>query len=142
MILNYIYTDRIDPTKNIKDPLSNRIVLLMMDVYQLANQFLMKRLEQLCVNYLEATINHANVLVALHGAAQLEINSIKELCLSYIVKDGNYNQIVMSQEFETLDQKLMVEIIRRKQLPPLKNVGKQVDLSIDLNKPKLGIILL
>lgn len=37
MVLNYIYTDCIDPTKKAKegeDPFSNRIVLQMMDVYR------------------------------------------------------------------------------------------------------------
>lgn len=134
MVLNFIYTDRIDPTKKIEDPLSNRIVLLMMDVYRLAVQFNMKRLEQLCVHYLEATINHANVLEALHNAAHLDLYFIKELCLSFVVKDSNYNQIVMSQEFETLDQPLMVEVIRRKQMPQTKNFLKQFDLGSDMGR--------
>lgn len=37
MVLNYIYMDCIDPTKKARDgedPFSNRIVLLMMDVYR------------------------------------------------------------------------------------------------------------
>lgn len=38
MVLNYIYTDRIDPTRKSKEPMSNQIVLLMMDVYRLAVQ--------------------------------------------------------------------------------------------------------
>lgn len=131
MVLNYIYTDRIDPTKRtddafgkVEDPQSNRIVLLMMDVYRLAVQFNMDRLERLCVNYLEATISHANVLVALHNAVHLKLYFIKEFCLSFVVKESNYNQIVMSQEFETLDQPLMVEIIRRRQMPQTRNFTK------------------
>lgn len=129
MVLNYIYTDRIDPTKALDDPEpGNRIVLLMMDVYRLAVQFNMKRLEQLCVHYLEATINHANVLEALHNAAHLELYFIKEFCLSFVVKDSNYNQIVMSQEFETLDQPLMVEVIRRRQMPQPRSYSKHYEL--------------
>lgn len=132
MVLNYIYTDRIDPTKrtddasssNVEDPQSNRIVLLMMDVYRLAVQFNMERLEQLCVNYLEATINHANVLVALHNAVHLKLFFIKEFCLSFVVKESNINQIVMSQEFEALDKPLMVEIIRCRQMPQTRNFAK------------------
>ncbi|XP_068984941.1 leucine-zipper-like transcriptional regulator 1 isoform X3 [Bombus flavifrons] len=137
MVLNYIYTDRIDPTKRsedgscsrVEDPLSNRIVLLMMDVYRLALQFNMKRLEQLCVQYLKATISHANVLEALHNAAHLKLYFIKEFCLSFIVKEINYNQIVMSKEFETLDQPLMVEIIRKRQMPQRSVFPRQCDLS-------------
>ena len=132
MVLNYIYTDRIDPTKKIEDPLSNKIVLRMMDVYRLAVQFNMKRLEQLCVHYLDATINHANVLEALHNAAHLKLYFIKDLCLNFVVKESNYNQIVMSQEFETLDQPLMVEVIRRKQLPQPKNILKPYNLGNEI----------
>lgn len=130
MVLNYIYTDRIDPTKRIDDPEpGNRIVLMMMDVYRLAVQFNMERLEQLCVHYLEATITHTNVLEALHNAAHLNLHFIKEICLGFVVKDSNYNQIVMSQEFETLDQPLMVEVIRRRQMPQARNFSKQYESS-------------
>lgn len=97
----------------------------MMDVCRLAEQFNMIRLEQLCVHYLKATINHANVLEALHSATHLQLHIIKEFCLSFVVKESNYNQIVMSQEFETLDRPLMVEIIRRRLTPPSKNLSKQ-----------------
>ncbi|RZF36495.1 hypothetical protein LSTR_LSTR015297 [Laodelphax striatellus] len=121
MVLNYIYTDRIDPTKR-KDPHSNRIVLLMMDVYRLAVQFHMSRLEQLCVKYLEATINHQNVLEALHNASTLKLYYIKEFCLKYIVKENNYNKIIMSKDFETLERGLMVEVIRRQRIPQIRSL--------------------
>ncbi|XP_017775634.1 PREDICTED: leucine-zipper-like transcriptional regulator 1 [Nicrophorus vespilloides] len=125
MVLNYIYMDCIDPTKRAKegeDPFSNRIVLLMMDVYRLAVKFDMARLEYLCVQYLNATICLKNVLVALHNANSLKLNFIKEFCLRFIVKGTNYNQIVMSSEFENLDRQLMIEIIRRKQKPQRKEL--------------------
>jgi len=95
-----------------------------MDVYHLAVQFNMERLEQLCVNYLEATISHTNVLEALRNAVHLKLYFIKEFCLSFVVKENNYNLIVMSQEFETLDQPLMVEIIRRRQMPQARTFTK------------------
>lgn len=126
MVLNYIYMDCIDPTKKAKDgedPFSNRIVLRMMDVYRLAVQFNMARLEHLCVQYLNATICLKNVLVALHNADHLQLDFIKEHCLRFIVKESNYNQIVMSSEFEILERSLMVEIIRRKQMPQYKVVN-------------------
>lgn len=130
MVLNYIYTDHIDPTKKSRDPMSNQIVLLMMEVYRLAVQFQMWRLEQLCIQYLEAAINHKNVLIALKNASQLKLDFIKEFCLRFIVKESNYNQIVMSKEFETLDQPLMVEIIRRRQQPQIRLMREpQLDTS-------------
>ncbi len=38
------------------------------------------------------------------------------------MKETNWNQIVMSKDFETLDQPLMVQIIRRRELPPVKSL--------------------
>ncbi|XP_065220593.1 leucine-zipper-like transcriptional regulator 1 isoform X1 [Planococcus citri] len=117
MILDYIYSDRIDPTHKIQNPSRNRIVLLIMDVYRLAKQFQMTKLEQLCLHYLETTIDLKNVLEALQYSSSLELNLIKNLCLKFIIKDGNYKEIVMSDEFEDLDKTLMIEIVRQKQEP-------------------------
>ncbi|XP_065571699.1 leucine-zipper-like transcriptional regulator 1 isoform X2 [Artemia franciscana] len=128
LVLSYIYTDRIDPLKKIKEPSNNNVVLLMMDVYRLAVQFHMRRLEHLCVHYLESTISIDNVLLALRNASQLRLYFIKEFCMRFTVKESNYNTIVMSQEFETLDQPLMVEIIRRRQMPQLRSAdSSQLD---------------
>nr|CAD7432548.1 unnamed protein product [Timema monikensis] len=38
MVLNFVYTDHIDPTEKIEQPVCIRIVLLIMDVYRLAEQ--------------------------------------------------------------------------------------------------------
>lgn len=38
LLLKFIYTDRIDLTKQCKDPSNHRVVLLMMDVYRLSLQ--------------------------------------------------------------------------------------------------------
>ena len=126
MVLDFIYTDQIDPTRgNREKHQSNEVVLSMMQVYMLAVQFRMNRLENLCINYLESSINHKNVLVALKNASQLKLFVIKEFCLRFIIKDATYNQIVMSKEFETLDQPLMVEIIRRRQTPQLRSLQEE-----------------
>lgn len=113
----------------------------------------MRRLEHLCVQYLEAAINHKNVLVALQNASDLKLDFIKvkyllllllfkiyaqlkndkmiiteiyiifqEFCLKFIVKENNYNKIVMSKEFETIAQPLMVDIIRRRQMPAVRSL--------------------
>ena len=58
-----------------------------------------------------------NALTALKNASQFGLDFIKEFCLKFIIKETNFNQIVSSKEFETLDQPLMVEIIRRRQQP-------------------------
>lgn len=49
---------------------------------------------------------------------------IKDHCLNFIVKDENFNEIVMSNDFVTLDKPLMVEIIRKRVYP-----GRVTDLS-------------
>lgn len=45
------------------------------------------------------------------------LKPIKDHCMSFIVKDDNFNDIVMSNEFETLDKPLMVEIVRKRVYP-------------------------
>lgn len=42
---------------------------------------------------------------------------IKDHCLNFIVKDENFNEIVLSNDFVTLDKPLMVEIIRKRVFP-------------------------
>lgn len=42
---------------------------------------------------------------------------IKDHCLNFIVKEENFNDIVMSDDFVTLDKPLMVEIIRKRVYP-------------------------
>ncbi|CAG0913872.1 unnamed protein product [Notodromas monacha] len=145
-VLDYIYTDKIDPTKKcevsssfdvfgfthgiffgslsiVSDPYSNDVVLAMMDVYRLAVDLKIRRLEHLCVQYLGSMINHKNVLVAVSNAASLNLGFLKEYCLRFIVRDNSYNEIIMSADFETLNQALMVEIIRRRQTAQL---GRQL----------------
>jgi len=100
----------------------------MMKVYMLAVQFFLKRLETLCISYLELSINHKNVLDALKNANRLNLQFIKEFCLRYIIKESSYNDIVMSKEFETLEQPLMVEIIRRRQTPQLRSLQEALNI--------------
>lgn len=61
----------------------------------------MRRLEQLCVQYLEATINHRNVLVALCNAASLKLFFIKEFCLKvscwYYLEDMSATVYTLTQ---------------------------------------------
>ena len=56
-----------------------------------------------------------NVLETLKNADIVSLVPIKEYCLRFIIKEAHYNSIVMSKQFESLDQPLMVEVIRRRQ---------------------------
>lgn len=88
-----------------------------MDVYQLATQFFIPRLEQLCVQYLEFKIAKNNVLDALFNSDRMNLSLIKDYCLNYIVKEDHFYDIVMSNEFSALEKSLIVEIIRRRLNP-------------------------
>uniref|UniRef100_A0A0B6ZJ80 BTB domain-containing protein n=1 Tax=Arion vulgaris TaxID=1028688 RepID=A0A0B6ZJ80_9EUPU len=126
MILSYIYTDKIQPSiKADQEPNNNDVILAMMEVYRLSLQLEMGRLQQLCVQFLETSIGIKSVLFALHNAARLQLDFLKGFCLRFIVKEINFNQIVMSKEFETLDKSLIVEIIRRKLEPPVRLLDPQ-----------------
>eukprot|EP00795_Rhopilema_esculentum_P016024 gene16024-7367_t len=135
VVLWFMYTDQIYPL--IKDEHGNAtdVMRLMMDVYSLALKqisprtvlniivngiegrwFELVRLETLCTQYIEASITTENVLVALECAQELGLEFIKEYCMRFIVREVNFNVIIMSSEFEALSKTLMVEIIRRRQL--------------------------
>ncbi|CAH2052382.1 unnamed protein product, partial [Iphiclides podalirius] len=120
MVLNYIYTDRIDPTEKDENPASPATILLVMEVLRLALRLNIPRLRGLCARFLRANLCYSNVLKALHAAHHANLNCIKEYCLRFVVKDYNFTPIVMSKEFEEMEQSLMVEVIRRRQQPPPK----------------------
>jgi hypothetical protein len=57
LVLSYIYTDAIDPTNGQRQlAVANDNILSMMNVYTLAVRFGMKRLEGLCIGYLERSV--------------------------------------------------------------------------------------
>lgn len=55
-------------------------VLLIMDVYKLALSFQLCRLEQLCRQYIEASVDLQNVLVVCESAARLQLSQLKVCC--------------------------------------------------------------
>lgn len=112
MVLYYIYTDVID----FKDLYSKKIVAIL-NVYLLAQEFNIPSLEHLCMQYLELKITKTNVLEAMSHADRLELHSIKDYCMYFIVKEDNFNDIVMSPEFADIEKDLIIEIIRKKQNP-------------------------
>lgn len=48
---------------------------------------------------------------------KVQFSCCQDFCLRFIVREANYNNIIMSKNFESVPQKLMVEIIRRRQVP-------------------------
>ncbi|XP_034978094.1 leucine-zipper-like transcriptional regulator 1 isoform X1 [Zootoca vivipara] len=121
VLMQFLYTDKIKyPRKgHVQD------VLLIMDVYKLALNFKLSRLEQLCVQYIEASVDLQNVLVVCENANKLQLDQLKEHCLNFVVKESHFNQVIMMKEFEHLSSALIVEIVRRKQQPPLRTHSDQ-----------------
>ncbi|XP_042765865.1 leucine-zipper-like transcriptional regulator 1 isoform X1 [Panthera tigris] len=108
-------------------------VLLIMDVYKLALSFQLCRLEQLCRQYIEASVDLQNVLVVCESATRLQLGQLKEHCLNFVVKESHFNQVIMMKEFERLSSPLIVEIVRRKQQPPPRAPSEQpVDIGTSL----------
>ncbi|XP_038201003.1 leucine-zipper-like transcriptional regulator 1 isoform X1 [Arvicola amphibius] len=129
VLMQFLYTDKIKyPRKgHVED------VLLIMDVYKLALSFQLCRLEQLCRQYIEASVDLQNVLVVCESAARLQLGQLKEHCLNFIVKESHFNQVIMMKEFERLSSPLIVEIVRRKQQPPPRAPSDQpVDIGTSL----------
>ena len=112
-----MYNDRIHPDLEFhpQGGMTVSQMLLMVDVYKLSLLLEMKRLEQLTIQYIETSINEENVLLVLKNATELNLNSLKDYCLRFIVKDTHYRKVIMSSAFETLDPNLMVQIVRRQQ---------------------------
>lgn len=125
LVLLYIYTDRID----FKDPFSPNIVRLMMDVFQLAVQFSIPRLEYLCLQYLEFKISKSNVLEALYNADKMSLTLIKDYCLNFICKEEHFFEIVMSSGFSAIEKDLILVVIRRKLMN--KDLKQQVEIKYD-----------
>ncbi|XP_038075790.1 leucine-zipper-like transcriptional regulator 1 [Patiria miniata] len=119
LLLWFLYTDKADhrpqDIQNSTDK-TTEFLLLLMDVYKLALEFSISRLEHMCIHYLWVSITNSNVLQVLQGASKLKLDLIKEFCMNFVVKESNYSAIVMSKEFEGLSQPLMVEVVRRRQL--------------------------
>lgn len=65
--MNILVSDRSD---------NKEIVRLMMDIFQLAVQYLIKRLENVSIHYLELKISKGNVLDALYYADKMEYGTI------------------------------------------------------------------
>lgn len=116
MLLNYIYTNRIDPPKGAT---KYGLFLDIMDLYSLAVQISWQSLEhfiikQLTDQFLNGLITSSNVLDILSKADNMGLFSVKEYCLKFIANDLNYEEVVKSKKFEGLDTSLVVEIVRSK----------------------------
>ncbi|EDO44170.1 predicted protein [Nematostella vectensis] len=149
--LHYMYTDSIYSLVKgmmnflmkflLSDVNGSEAISLMMDVYGLAVKLEIGSFEHLCVQYIEASITQDNVLVALERAARLQLESLKEFCLRFIVREANYSSIIMSKEFESVPRDLMVDIIRRRQAHPQEySIPLQFTITRTLEQAMTGFL--
>lgn len=117
MALFFLYTDRLHPSlENASvEGMTVDQMLQMMELYKLSLLLETKRMELLCLQYIQASVNGENVLYVLRIASELCLSSLKEYCLRSIVRESSYRHVVMSPAFESLDPNLMVEIVRRRE---------------------------
>lgn len=106
LFLIYIYTDEIKLANNV-----SRIL----DLYQIAEELRLKNLQHLSTQKLNSLTNLSNVLEVLTKGQKFL--PVKEFCLRFITDDSNSNVILKSKEVETLDNALIVEILRRTKFP-------------------------
>lgn len=138
VVLNYIYTDSICLHKINTNVDLKETVLLLIDVYHLATDFKMKRLEQLSLNYFLKFLNLSNVIAALRYAVLKNQISIKDICVSFIAKESNYSQIFKNfkAEYELLYKSIIIEIAEKN----LKNKENSPQ-SVQLDNPVAGKFL-
>ena len=113
LVLEFLYTDRIVSLEGREKELTT--LKLMIDVYKLSSQFMIHKLTKMCEILIESSITCSNVLNLLYYIDSLNLLTLKEACMSFLIKDTNFNQVIMLSEFESLESSLMVEIIRRRQ---------------------------
>lgn len=65
----------------------------MMDIYQLAVQYLIPRLEHVSIQYLELKISKSNVLDALYYADKMKYNSMLSM-LTFIPINFNFSTTI------------------------------------------------
>ena len=115
IVLEFLYTDKIVSLEGKETELDT--LKLLVNVYKLANQFLIPKLKKICENLIVLSLNITNVLSLLQYIHLLNLSTLKEFCMKFLIKDTNFNQIIMLTEFEHFDKCLIVEAIRLKQCP-------------------------
>lgn len=118
LVLTYIYTDEIKLANNVS---------LILGLYQIAEELRLKSLKHLLTQKLNGLTNLSNVLEVLTKGQKFL--PVKEFCLRFITDDSNSNVILKSKEVETLDNALIVEILRRTKFP---SDDSKVISSVDL----------
>jgi hypothetical protein len=125
LVLEFLYTDRIMSLEGRENELET--VKLIVDVYKIANQFIITKLKRICESFFDSSITCSNVLNLLRYVDQLNLATLKDFCMKFLIKDTNYQQVVMSSDFEQINAPLIVEIVRQKQAPRKYTNSEQIN---------------
>eukprot|EP01137_Pigoraptor_chileana_P036747 Opistho-2@32857 len=114
--LYFMYADRM-PEAEYQPEMTFDSLHSIIAVYELSLQLGLQRLERLCERCILASVDRRNILAVLRVVSSLGLAALKSFCLSYVVQEAHFRDVINSPEFETLDQQLIVEIVRRQQEP-------------------------
>ena len=118
-------------------------------------------LKKMCENLIEMSLTCKNVLCLLRYTDNLNLISLKvymfifssdlyltififfekDLCMKFLAKDSNFNQIIMQSEFEQIETALMVEIIRLRQNPQKTMTYEKINDDVVFEKCKYFIFV-
>lgn len=98
--LKYLYTDT--PSFDARD---------CVDVLNLANEHNVKRLVSICERMLKREIDVENASYLYQVASLYEIRALKSYCLNFILKPGNFVQVIKTETFKSLDKETILEIL-------------------------------
>lgn len=100
-LLDYIYTDRVSTIAN-----------LAVELYAAADFYTLDRLRAICGANVDCSLSIDNCANMFLLSNQYNSGSLRESCLSYIVK--HFDQVSKTDGFADLPRDLMVEVVRRR----------------------------
>ncbi|PRP88317.1 regulator of chromosome condensation (RCC1)-like protein [Planoprotostelium fungivorum] len=83
-----------------------------LDLMGAATLFSLDLLRSLCERILEQSVSASNVCWIFAGSDRFKATRLRDICLSFIVK--NFDQVTKSRSFEELSRDLILEVIRKR----------------------------
>ena len=100
-LMQYFYTDRIDVTPE-----------LAVNLYVVADRFLVDRLKELCAVFVQRSLTVENVCQVLSIAEEVCAILIREICLKFVAR--HFDQVSVCDAFADLSKKLIIEIVKQR----------------------------
>jgi len=96
--MEFIYTDSIELNES-----------LALDLFPLADKYFISALKTLCEQYLSAHLSPENYVAVANLAETLEVKSLRESAIAYIVK--NVKVLKNRKDFEGISDDLLRDVI-------------------------------